>query len=348
MVATNKIIESNLGDYRVGHLHLGIDITATNASVQSYTKTFLYLYRWYDSYYWWFVGVDHYSDDSSCHRISGSQYIHMNTIDTLLRVDSVYSDVNLANNTTFYLNHLHFDFYTPTADTAYWDDAVNPMAQDSLKPTDNYAPLLDRMYVDGSLNGSATINCMNFLGYSFNAFYSDTSGGIPQRTFKKLLLNSTLDNDLDDPHIIISDSCKAKFIVRCYDNFSNTTDRGAPYELGLYLDTSIVFYTYSHFKLKFDFIARKDKNKEEYIYHTEPPCSTIFGTEAQFYRLYPYATNLPSCIVSQDTLETENLEEGMHRIRVTAKDFHNHIQSGDVHFYIRKSNWVDFCRRCKG
>lgn len=79
----------------------------------------------------------------------------------------------------------------------------------------------------------------------------------------------------------------------------------------------------------------------------EPPCSTVFGTEAQFYRLYPYGANLPSCIVSQDTLKTENLEEGMHRVRVVAKDFHNHTVTGDVHFYIRKSNWVDFCRGFK-
>lgn len=104
--ATNKIIESNLGDYRVGHIHLGIDIPATNASVQSHTKTFLYLSRTYHPINLWFVRVDHYSDDSSCHRISGSQYIHMITINDSLLGDSVYTDRNLANNTTFYSNHL--------------------------------------------------------------------------------------------------------------------------------------------------------------------------------------------------------------------------------------------------
>jgi len=111
--------------------------------------------------------------------------------------------------------------------------------------------------------------------------------------------------------------------------------------------TSIVFYTYNHFKLKFDFIEYSQRKQEEDIYHLEPPCSTIAFTEAQFYRLYHYDVDgdgLPSCIVSQDTLETEDLEEGMHRIRVIAKDYHTHATTADVHFYIRKKNWVDFRR----
>ncbi len=345
--ASDKIITSNLGDYRDNHFHLGIDIPAQTASVRSYSKTFLYLSHVYHPTYYWFVCVDHYSDDSSSHMISGSQYIHMNTIDTLLEDGTVYSDVNLANNTGFLDNHLHFDFYTPSADTAIWEEAMNPMAQDSLEPLDYIAPILDKMYVDGSFKGSATISCLNYLGYFFDSLYADTTDPVHQRTFKKLKLHDTPNYDLDDPHIIISDNCDAKFIVRCYDNFSAANDRGAPYELGLYLDRNIVDCIFDHFKIRFDFIAWSDRNKEEYIYHMEPPCSTIFATDAQFHRLYHYDTNLPSCIVSQDILRTENLDEGMHRIRIYAKDYHQYTITGDVHFYVRRSSWVDFCRGFK-
>ncbi len=43
-------------------------------------------------------------------------------------------------------------------------------------------------------------------------------------------------------------------------------------------------------------------------------------------------------------LQTENLEEGHHMIRVIATDWNGNEKTGDFHIYIRESRWVDYPR----
>jgi len=191
------------------------------------------------------------------------------------------------------------------------------------------------------------------LGYEFDTLYRDTTyEGI---TFKKLKLPAeTPDNDLDDPHIMISGNRKVRFVLGGHDNFFSATDRGAPYELSLFLfDTdSTGVIQKSYYTLRFDSLldSTDEVHQEEDVYHVSAPLISDVNAP-QYYRLYPCdfgGDGLPGCIVTQDTvLETENLDEGMYRIRIYARDYNANEKTADIHFYIRKGNWVDFCRGFK-
>ncbi|MGQ9465962.1 MAG: hypothetical protein ACUVQ4_09760, partial [bacterium] len=209
------------------------------------------------------------------------------------------------------------------------------------------------LYVDYSCHGDANVENMNFLSYEFDQLYRDTTyQGI---TFKKLKLPpETSDNDLDDPHILISGNRKVRFVLEGHDNFFSTTDRGAPYELSLFLfDADFGGVTKkSYYTVKFDSLlgSSDEVHQEEDVYHVSAPLISGIGAP-QYYRLYPCDSvipGLPGCVITGATeLKTEDLDEGMHRIRVYARDYNDNEKTADVHFYIRKSNWVDFRRGFK-
>lgn len=66
----------------------------------------------------------------------------------------------------------------------------------------------------------------------------------------------------------------------------------------------------------------------------------------QYYRLYPYSGILPSVIIYTSGIETNQYEQGQHRIRIVAEDYNVNKKTADAHFYIKdaEEDHVDFCR----
>lgn len=352
-----KDVISTYCDYRPAssppHFHEGIDIRSPlSEDVQCITKNFQLMALPDSGYDGWIVYVRHYTEDSAMAACNhGSRYIHMYDVnDTLNRTDTVYQNVYISHQTDFKDNHLHLEYRRiPVGGDE--GTSLNPFLIDELVSNDNYSPTLNALYVDNVTRGDADVECLNFLGYEFDSLYKDTT--YQSVTYKKLTLPiETPDNDMDDPHILIGGNCKVRFVLGGHDNLYATTDIAAPYEFAIYLDTNIVNLLNPHYHVIFDSLlgSTDEVHQEEDVYHVEPPLISSINAP-QYYRLYPFdsaGNGLPGCIITQGTvLETENLEEGMHRIRVYARDFETHTKTGDVHFYILKSNWVDFCRGFK-
>jgi len=354
-------------EYRSGnpnHFHEGIDIPAYSSGYYVYatTDTFQYIGRESTSY-GWIVTVQHYTQSGSSQwpLDEGSRYIHMNDVEPLSQW-AVYIGQPLAINITFHDNHLHFEMRWPApvgvVGLENIFNAYNPFIEEVLcPPNDGYKPDLDYFYVDGSTQhqGDATIENWNFLGYDFSYYYN----GYISSPFIRLTLpeQDTRDNDLDDPHILIGDNCKVRFILKAKDEITNGYPNCAPYWISLYLDADLAHGDGNNpviddaepfYEVKFDDLENEFGQNETYdeedVYHTESPL--VSDQSTFYYRLYPNDSDLPGCILSGSStvLETENMEEGQHRIRVVVEDYRGNIKTADAHFYKRTEDWVDYCR----
>ena len=231
----NKKITSNFGDYRSGHFHEGLDIPAQENALSDSLYIWpidiaivLKVNRYYAKIRHCFTNFDSAKDE-------GSRYIHAYTYQVCEEGDTLSLDDPVAQGWRFEPNsapHLHLEYRAHDGDSL--NDSKNPFVIDTLQVDETERPILNHLYVDYSCHGSANVENLNFLGYDFSSYYRDTTyGGI---TFRKLKLPAeTPDNDLDDPHILISGNRKARFVLEAHDNFFSTTDRGAPYELSLFL-----------------------------------------------------------------------------------------------------------------
>jgi len=364
---------STFCEYRSGHLHEGIDIPAEGSgyTLNATTDTFKYIGREHRSY-GWIVTVQHYtqSDGNKQMLEEGSRYIHMDEVEPLL-VETVYIDQPIAKDITFYENHLHFEVGrpAPTGVVNNIFNAFNPLSiDDNLCPEDATEPTLLALYVDGDPGhqGNAEIACWNFLNYTFDQYY-DASAAPP---FVKLKLPAeTKNEDLDDPHILISGNCRVRFILDAYDVVNVAGSRCAPYEIIALLDWSIILDDDPEYAswvdtlnrsyvLRFNFLdniryySTPDKHEEEDVYHTESPLESHIGApETKFYyRLYEHDGNnnshYPVCLTREGIrwLKTEDFEEGHHRLRVVVKDYTGNDKTADIHFYIRRSEFVDYGR----
>lgn len=358
----NMIIESNLGDFRSGsyprHIHEGLDIPnqwyALRDSLYIYSiDTGIVVIK---SAYT--LKIRHYSKSQNniIALNEGSRYLHASTGTVCDLGDTIYLYTPIARGWEFdptYSSHLHLEY--KTGDTNFLN-TKNPFFLDTLQLHETMLPELKYLYVDDNKKGNATVNNFNFLGYSFDTLYSDTT--YQSVTFKKLKLkNIQPEEDLLQPHIFVTGNRKVKFIVEGHDNFYNSNDRGAPYELSLFLfdiDSSGVLLK-PYYTLRFDSLAayHDEVHLTEDIYHYEPPCTSGINAP-QYYRLYPYDYfnngYLPQCIVTGFTeLKTDSLPEGLYRIRISSKDYRSNIKTADIHMYIKYSNtnWVDLCRGFK-
>jgi len=357
----DKIVISNLGDYRPetspAHFHAGIDIPTDTVDYKEDVWTITLSFRVdtiiHKDYtgIGYIVKVQHFSNDTTKELSHGSRYIHMNDIEPDLQIGSVYIGDLISYQTTFWQNHLHLDYRRPHSLSG--SNVINPFVLPILQVDDTLKPILNHLYVDYSCHGDADVENLNFLSYEFDTLYGDTMGG--GITFTKLKLpTESPDNDLDDPHILISGNRKARFVLGGHDNFYSTTDRGAPYELSLFLfdADSLGVRQKSYYTLRFDSLlgSPDEVHQEEDVYHVSAPLISDIGAP-QYYRLYPcdsVISGLPGCVITGTAeLKTEDLDEGMHRIKIYAKDYENNTKTADVHFYIRKSDWVDFCRGFK-
>jgi len=298
-----------------------------------------------------------------------------------LAVGKIYLRSRLiAENTTFYNNHLHFEIRRPEPESgsANYKNSCNPFVVDTaLRTSDGQGPNLDYLFVDGDTahQGDATISPWNFLDCNFDDYYDSTAAS---PFIQCLLPDTSRDNDLDDPHFLVSGECKVRFVLRAKDRASDgsgSTPHCAPYIIALYLDTALmtdpsedracIEGAKPFYKVRFDTLLnvnnRNERWDEEDVYHTESPLRSHIADQTGdstrlYFRLYPYDANdngLPGCILQDNSLladsvlRTEDLEEGIHRIRLYARDIRTNDKIADVHFYIHKSDWVDFCRGLK-
>ncbi len=351
-------------EYRVGppaHFHEGIDIPTGVSwyTVWSATYAFKCIKIGYlnGGTHGRYVTIQHYEDDGQASCDEGSRYLHMWNINPNLSEGTVYINVNISppQGTGFWNEHLHFELREPAPVVNDDKNSFNPFMYYSL--TDNDAPFLDYLYADGSTDhqGDATINSWNFLKYSFMSYYDSTSVS----PFIRLTLPAeSRDNDLDDPHIMISGNRKVRFVLKAKDQVTSSYPNCAPYWIAVYLDTAlapgneenpIIEGTNSLYEVKFDCLRNSvddEVHDEEDVYHVESP---LISTNSVFYyRLYPYDVNsdgLPDCILTSNyVFKTENLEEGQHRLRIVVKDFKGNTKTADIHLYIRKEDWVDYSR----
>ena len=328
----------------IEHFHEGIDIPEeTDPLCHVYPTTLAYKVIKIDT-----LGPDnnlmvkviHYTDDTSSVLSEGSKYIHLKEVLENIYEDSIYIGVPISSATDLYLDHLHFEYRTPS-DLA---NSNNPFTITELQIEDNSAPVLCSLYVDYSRQGDAVVACWEYLESNFGQYYSTVTGG--GYTFLKLTLPAeTPWNDWDDPHFIITGNRKVRFAIKMVD-----ADIVAPYHYYLTIDTAIVdlvgfdyYKSDNHYQVEFDSLLSSEYKQEEAVYHQEEPI--VSGWNSQYYRLYPYGT-LPSCILKSMTLRTESLEEGQHQIRITAIDYNGNKKTADAHFYIKTSgsDWVDYCR----
>jgi hypothetical protein len=368
------------GEYRYSsnplyrHFHEGIDIWGVN-TLDIIKCTWIGGFEVEEildlgSGYGYAVTVQHYDfirETTWVEQNRGSRYLHMLN-DPHWDYDEyeIYGDwMPIAHDTYFYNNHLHFEIREPAPAGGDYQDAINPMfVDDNLCPDDGYKPVLFFLYVDGSTDqshhhqGDAIIDPWNFLDYNFNSYYDSTS---TEPFVKCSLPTETRDNDLDDPHFLLSGNCKARFVIKVKDVINVSSSTCAPYWISLYLNTAIALgdeddpFTEDaepFYEVKFDKFqeSNDEKHDEEDVYHVDEPLISDHDPAQFYYRLYPYDrnedSNLPSCILSGSwtELKTENLEEGQHRIRIVAEDCYGNIKTGDAHFYKRTGDWVDYCR----
>jgi len=350
----NKKVSSGYCSFRPAynsvqpHFHGGIDIPEQE-NAQQYN-----LYIWPIDYgvvtniggthpFEW-IKIRHYNytnnqfKDAKC---EGSVYRHANPC--CAEGDSLTLDDPVAEGWNMYKpgeEHLHLEYRIIGSGS---EDYNNPFTITELQIEDNNAPRLFYLYVDYSRQGSADVACWEYLGSDFGQYYGSITGG--GYTFLKLTLpEETPWNDWDDPHFIIAGTRKVRFVIQIWD-----TSNVAPYHYYLSLDTSIVdlagsrYESSAHYEVKFDILKVSEYLQEEVIYHEGEPIISGLG-KLGYYRLYPYGTAL-NCVLSENkVLETENLEQGQHRIRISAKDYTGNTKTADVHFYIKNSDWVDYCR----
>jgi len=351
----NQKISSTFGEYRSGHFHEGIDIPPQpNADTDT-------LYIWPIDYgivvdiNTYYVRIQHYDASFSSAKDEGSGYIHAYVRGVCGLGEQMVLDNPVARGWDFedstYAPHLHLELRMPGDLT----NSKNPFFISELLVNDTNPPTLHSVYVDYSLYGNANVENWEYLGSNFEQYYSivyDTTGG---DTFVALYLPAeTPSNDWDDPHIIISGNRKIRFTVKAWDT-PNTANVCGPYTVKMYIDDNI--YALSGdtdslpiYKVQFDSLINTgspDKYEEEDVYHTEKPIPSGMGME-KYYRLYPHddsANGLPAVIgTGNRVLQTENLEEGQHMIRIIATDWNGYQKTGDFHIYIRKSEWVDYSR----
>lgn len=348
-------------EYREGpptHFHEGIDIPASGSFpvVSSATYSFKCI-DFGDLPYNMgkFVTVQHYEVNGQTTAVDeGSRYLHMGTINSDLQREQIYIDAPIATNTSFWEDHLHFEMRDPAP--VFNDDknSFNPFS--IYAPPDEHDPYLDYLYVDGSTQhqGDATIENWNFLGYDFSNYYN---GYISSPFIRLTLPTESSGNDLDDPHFMISGNCKVRFILKAKDQISTGYSVNcAPYSISLFFADQIPFgedelydpdKTPFH-QLKFDYLdnTQNEERNEEDVYHTESPL--VSDQSTFYYRLYPHDKNgdgYPGCIINPNRyLSTEGLQNGQYPIRIVVTDYDGNTKTADVHFYVRKQNWVDYCR----
>lgn len=244
---------STFGEYRYNtnpiyrHFHEGIDIYPVSSG-NTVIST------WWGGYevekiiflggtFGYAVTIQHYnftvegSETTWVEQNYGSRYLHMNT-DPRLHLSENHrypDDVYIIENSYFYNNHLHFEIRSPAPVGSDYQDALNPMFVDAnLCPGDDNKPLLLALYADGSTEqsnhhqGDAVINSWNFLKYNFTTNFYDSTSAAP---FVRLTLpTETRDNDLDDPHILISGNRKVRFVLKAKDRVSSGySENCAPY-----------------------------------------------------------------------------------------------------------------------
>jgi len=361
-----KYVRGTYGEYRPSHLHEGIDISEESInSVWCTYDAYKYLQGYYDQTWKYIVLVQHYTISGNYEDTievdEGSRYLHMYNIQNLDEETIYVFDTLISLNTSFLNSHLHFEFRSPAPLTSSIKNSSNPFSLGGdiypLNPADVDTPILKHLYVDGDEQhqGNAEIENWNFLNYDFSGYYDDSTAS-PFICCD--LPDESPHNDLDDPHILVSGSGKVRFIVEAQDRINEDEyPKGSPWFLQLhwdeYIDIDFVDDTVSYCA-SFDWLNREanEQLSEEDIYHVNSPCSSRIKTAPQettffYYRLYPIDVNndgFPSCLVDKDLFETEELDEGCHQIRVIAKDYSSNKKTADLHLYIRKSDYVDFCR----
>ncbi len=354
-------------EYRSGHFHEGIDIPASGSfTVYATTDTFKYIGNSWNAEDQYIVTVQHYTQSGSSQwpLDEGSRYIHMYNINTTLSEGEIYVGEPLAVNTGFLDIHLHFEMRWPApvgvSGLENIFNAYNPFIKDNLcpdDPDDDYKPVLDYLYADGDVDhqGNATINSWNFLGYDFMNYYDSTTVS----PFIRLTLpTESSGNDLDDPHIMISGNCKVRFILKAKDEVTSGYPNCAPYSISLFFADQIPcgedelydpektpFHQVKFDELENEF-GQNETYDEEDVYHTESPL--VSDQSTFYYRLYPHDKNgdgYPDCIINPSRyLSTEGLQNGQYPIRIVVTDYEGNTKTADVHFYVRKQNWVDYCR----
>lgn len=351
-------IISNFCDFRpqdvsTPHFHEGIDIRACSTSRKAYdvisiTSGYEILSNPDSFSYGWIVKTRFYTDDTLGTLIpnQGAHHIHMLEINDSLQANKCYINTYLSHQTKFWRNHLHLE-YIMLGTNSY---SKNPfhITELPIPLADATSPILNKIYVDYFVLGSATVDSLNFLGYNFDQLYN--SG-----TFKECSLpTSTPANDLDDPHIMVYGNRIVKFVLQGWDHFNKTDDYATPSIISTYIDHNISSLEKACYIVRFDSLLSSpdEVHQEEDVYYVTAPCSSAYGS-AQYYRLYPHdnsSDGMPGCIIT-DTLvvdsvlvKTDNLEEGMHRFRVVAEDKAGHKKTGDIHFYLRINDWVDISR----
>jgi len=358
-----KLITSTFGEYRplynnvYPHFHEGIDIPEGGADFEVYPIT----YRFYvddiiPSGNGYIIELIHITNDGSAYLLEGSRYLHLLDINDSLEIGGEYTWDDpihgwLARADMLGGNHLHLELRRPYAVPLSWANSINPFTIPELQINDDQSPIINYVYVDYSLYGNANVENWNFLKNDFSSYYGTVTGG--GRTFVRLLIPAeTPYNDWDDPHIIISGERKTRFIVRTYDIATNQIV--GPYKVEMEVDLGISELSWemdalSIYEVSFDSLINtypEDKYEEEDIYHVEQPIPSGWGTE-KYFRLYPHDegnNGLPAPVIISNLLETENLEEGHHMIRIIVRDFNGNRKTGDFHIYIRRSEWVDYPR----
>lgn len=351
-------------EYRsTNHFHEGIDIPASGGGYYVYatTDTFKYIGSFpYLAGYG--LIVQHYTEYNNAQMIldEGSRYIHVTAYNQNLTEGQVYVGEPLAENIQLDDNHLHFEMREPAPIIDDEKNARNPFKNENLSPVDEDVPYVDFLFVDGDPGhyGNATINEWNFLGYDFNSYYND---GIAIPYVQLLLPPESRDNDLDDPHFLISDNCQVRFTLQAKDRITpepGTSNCGL-YWISLYTDTCLaagpeespyLIGSMPYYEVKFEILDNTfydETHDEEDVFHTEPPLQSTNSTF--YYRLYPTDANnsghIPDCVITKSiVLRTEDLDEGHHRIRVVVEDKEGNVKTGDAHLYKRMQDWIDYSR----
>ncbi len=167
----NKIVESNFGDYRAGHIHEGIDIPdQPNAQFDSlYIWPIDYAIVVYRTTYT--VRIRHYPSSFDTAKDEGSRYLHANSDGICAVGDTLMLDDPVAKGWSFdptYEPHLHLEYRAHGGDNL--NDSRNPFVIGALQVTDTMLPILDHLYVDYSCHGDADVENLNFLSLVASIF----------------------------------------------------------------------------------------------------------------------------------------------------------------------------------
>lgn len=355
-------IISNFGDYRpldvtLPHFHEGIDIRADDTLGKTYdvisvTSGFKVIAEPTLKSYGWVITTQYYTNDTSApvDPAQGSIHMHMLTKNDSLANGMKYINTFISHGTTFWRDHLHLQ-YEILGGNSYSKDPFY-ITRLPIQVPDDKSPVLYKIYVDDWIEGDAIVDSINFLGYYFDSLYNSSGSFIALK-----LPDPTPDDDLDDPHIMISGNRKVRFVLQGWDHFNRSDDYGTPYIVASYIGLNTILYEQACYMVRFDSLLYTDVYQSEDVYYPTAPCSSAFGA-SQYYRLYQHDYSndgLPGCIITDKTIvdttgihtEIEIFNEGMHRLRIYAEDRAGHYKTGDIHFYLRKSDYIDVCRGFK-